>query len=354
MPTLFDPIKIGSVELKNRMVMAPLTRSRASAGFVPGPLAPLYYAQRASAGLIISEATQISQEGQGYFDTPGIYNEEQAAGWRKVTEAVHEKQGRIFLQLWHVGRISHSSFQPNGKMPVAPSALAASGEVRTAGGEKVPYETPHALTLDEIQAIIAQYGKAAELAKEAGFDGVEVHAANSYLIDQFLRDGVNHRTDEYGGSVQNRARFLLEATMAVVDVWGGGRVGVRLSPRPETENLKDSDPMQTFGYAADALNRFGLAYLHTREPLVTDGSEITPRLRSIFHGPLIINQQFTKETAEAAIESGAADLVAFGVPYIANPDLVERFRVNAPLNEPDRATFYGGSEKGYTDYPALG
>ena len=353
MTTLFNPIKIGSVELKNRIVMAPLTRSRAAAGFIPGPLAPLYYAQRASAGLIISEATQISQQGQGYFDTPGIYNEAQVAGWRKVTEAVHEKQGKIFLQLWHVGRISHSSFQPDGKMPVAPSAIAATGEVRTAGGEKVPYEMPHALTIDEIQEIIAQYGRASERAKSAGFDGVEVHAANSYLIDQFLRDGVNHRTDEYGGSVQNRGRFLLEATQAAVDVWGGDRVGVRLSPRAETENLKDSDPIQTFGYAADALNRFSLAYLHTREPAVTDGTEVTPRLRSIFYGPLIINQQFTKETAATAIETGAADLVAFGVPYIANPDLVERFKADAPLNEPDKTTFYGGGEKGYTDYPAL-
>ena len=353
MATLFDPIKIGDVELKNRMVMAPLTRSRAAAGFVPGPLAPLYYAQRASAGLIISEATQIMQQGQGYFNTPGIYTPEQVAGWRKVTDAVHEKQGKIFLQLWHVGRISHSSFQPDGKMPVAPSAVAAAGEVRTAGGEKVPYEIPHALTIDEIQEVIAQYGRAAEMAKEAGFDGVEVHAANSYLIDQFLRDGVNQRTDEYGGSVQNRARFLLEATAAVVEVWGSGRVGVRLSPRAETENLKDSDPIQTFGYAADALNRFSLAYLHTREPIVTDGTEVTPYLRKTFHGPLIINQQFTKETAGIAIESGAADLVAFGVPYIANPDLVERFQQNAPLNEPDQTTFYGGGEHGYTDYPAL-
>ena len=353
MPTLYDPIKIGNVELKNRIVMAPLTRSRAAAGFVPSPLAPLYYAQRASAGLIISEATQISQQGQGYFDTPGIYTPEQVAGWRKVTDAVHEKEGKIFLQLWHVGRISHSSFQPNGQPPVAPSALAATGEVRTASGEKVPYETPRALTVDAIQEIVAQYGKAASLAKEAGFDGVEIHGANSYLIDQFLRDGVNLRTDEYGGSIQNRARFLLEATAAVVDVWGGARVGVRLSPRAETENLKDSDPALTFGYAADALNRFGLAYLHIREPLVTDGTEVTPRLRSIFHGPLIINQQFTKETAEQAIASGAADMVGFGVPYIANPDLVERFKANAPLNEPDRDTFYGGGEKGYTDYPAL-
>ena len=353
MPNLFDPIKIGSVELQNRMVMAPLTRSRAAAGFVPGPLAPLYYAQRASAGLIISEATQISQQGQGYFDTPGIYTDAQTAGWRKVTEAVHEKGGKIFLQLWHVGRISHSSFQPDKNLPVAPSALAAIGEVRTASGEKVPYEMPRALTIDEIQAIVAQYGSAAERAKAAGFDGVEIHAANSYLIDQFLRDGVNHRTDEYGGSVQNRARFLLEATMAVVDVWGGDRVGVRLSPRAETENLKDSDPIQTFGYAADALNRFSLAYLHTREPLVTDGTAVTPRLREIFHGPLIINQQFTRETAAEAIESGAADLVAFGVPYIANPDLVERFKQHASLNEPDKTTFYGGGEKGYTDYPTL-
>ncbi len=353
MPDLFDPVKIGSVELKNRIVMAPLTRSRAAAGFVPGLLAPLYYAQRASAGLIISEATQIMQQGQGYFDTPGIYNDAQVAGWRKVTEAVHAKDGKIFLQLWHVGRISHSSFQPGGALPVAPSALAASGEVRNASGEKVPYETPHALTMDEIGEIIAQYGKAAELAKQAGFDGVEVHGANSYLIDQFLRDGVNLRTDEYGGSVQNRARFLLEATAAVVDVWGGDRVGVRLSPRAETENLKDSDPVQTFGYAADALNRFSLAYLHTREPHVTDGTDVTPRLRGIFHGPLIINQQFTQETAAQAIESGAADMVAFGVPYIANPDLVERFKANAPLNEPDKATFYGGGERGYTDYPTL-
>ena len=350
--TLFEPIKVGRYLLDNRIVMAPLTRCRAVEGNVPNPLAPLYYSQRASAGLLIAEATQIMPEGQGYLNTPGIYSAAQVEGWKKVTRAVHEAGGKIFLQLWHVGRISHSDFQPGGKRPVAPSAIAAVGEVTTPNGKK-PYEVPHALELDEIGTIIAQYGTSAQLAKDAGFDGVEVHAANSYLIDQFLRDGVNKRTDAYGGSLENRARFLLEATEAVVNVWGGDRVGVRLSPRAETPNLQDSDPLATFTFAVKALNRFGLAYLHIREPQVTDGTAITPNLREVFHSALMVNQSYTKETATRAVETGAADLVAFGVPYIANPDLVERFKQDAPLNEPDKSTFYGGGAHGYTDYPAL-
>ena len=349
--TLLSPIQMGPYSLRNRMAMAPMTRNRAVEGEVPSELAVTYYAQRASAGLLITEATQVAPEGVGYPNTPGIHTDAQVEGWKRVTEAVHEKGGRIFLQLWHVGRISHPLLQPGGGLPVAPSAIAPAGSVRLASGP-MPYVTPRALEIDEIPGVVAQFEEGARRALEAGFDGVEIHAANGYLIDQFLRDGANHRTDDYGGSVENRARFLLEVTEAVVKVWGGDRVGVRLSPLSGFNDMSDSDPATTFGYATAALNRFGLAYLHVIEPVGTpDG--VAHLLRERFQGPFMLNGGYGLETGNAAIASGAADLVSFGVPFLSNPDLPERFAEGAPLNEPDRKTFYGGGAKGYVDYPTL-
>jgi N-ethylmaleimide reductase len=357
-PNLFTPFRLGPYELRNRLVMAPMTRSRAGEGNVPTPMMAEYYTQRAGAGLIITEGSQVSPQGQGYPDTPGIYTDAQVEGWRRITDAVHAKGGRIFLQLWHVGRISHPSLQPDGALPVAPSAIGAPGELFTGKGMK-PFVTPRALETDEIAGVVAQFGDAARRAYVAGFDGVELHGANGYLIDQFLRDGTNHRTDRYGGSVENRVRFLEEVVQAVVDVWGGARVGVRLSP---------------LGNAAHALNRFNLAYLHVSEPLGAAGADddvdpaasastystegaligrISPVLKAIFRGPFITNGGYDGETGNAAIAGRRADLVAFGIPFLANPDLPERLRGGAPLNTPDRATFYGGDEHGYTDYPVL-
>jgi N-ethylmaleimide reductase len=356
---LFTPVTIGGVELKNRIVMAPMTRSRAGEGLAPTDLTVTYYEQRASAGLIVTEATQVSPRGIGYVSTPGIYTDEQVAGWRRVTDAVHERGGKIFLQLWHVGRISHPSLQPNGEQPVAPSAIAPKGQAFTYEGLK-PFETPRALDTAEIPGVIAEFANGALLAKRAGFDGVEIHAANGYLIDQFLQDNSNHRTDIYGGSVENRARFLLEVTEAVVDVWGADRVGVRLAPRGTFNDMGDSDREATFSYAVEQLDRFGLAYLHLVEPIdgamaagLAPGDRLSPRLRELFHGPIVANGGYLKDTAEAVLASGEADLVAFGTPFISNPDLPERFAANAPLAEADRGTFYGGGERGYTDYPAL-
>jgi N-ethylmaleimide reductase len=358
-PNLFTPIRIGAVELKNRIVMAPMTRNRAGEGLAPTEMNATYYAQRASAGLIVTEATQVSPRGIGYPATPGIYTDEQVAGWRRATDAVHERGGKIFLQLWHVGRISHPSLQPNGELPVAPSAVAPSGNSSTYEGPK-PFETPRALATAEIPGVIAEFANGALLAKRAGFDGVEIHAANGYLIDQFLQDNTNLRTDEYGGSVENRARFLLEVTEAVVGVWGADRVGVRLSPRGTFNSMGDSDRKATFSYAVSQLDRYDLAYLHLVEAIggpaeehLAPGERLTPHLRRLFRGPLIANGSYEKATAEAALEHGEADLVAFGIPYIANPDLVERFAANAPLATPDRTTIYGGGERGYIDYPAL-
>lgn len=354
---LFTPILFGPYTLPNRIVMAPLTRNRAEAGNVPGPLNAVYYAQRASAGLIISEASQVSPQGLGYPGTPGIYSPEQVEGWKLVTEAVHKNNGRIFLQLWHVGRISHPDLQPEGILPVAPSALAPRGEAATYEGMK-PFVTPRALETDEISGIVEQYRIGAENALAAGFDGVEIHGANGYLLDQFLRDGTNCRADAYGGSIENRARLLLEVTEAVVGVWGGDRVGVRLSPSGTFNDMSDSDPKATFGYAIEQLNRFGLAYLHLREPDAADirhgGTAIsTSYFRPIFKGNLMVNTDYTLETGNQAIAHKQADLVAYGVLFIANPDLPERFRSGAPLNPPDPTTFYGGTEKGYIDYPTL-
>lgn len=354
---LLSSVKLGRYTLPNRIVLAPLTRNRAAAGNVPTALNALHYSQRASAGLLITEATQIAPEGLGYPNTPGIHSPEQVQGWKLVTDAVHAKGGKIFLQLWHVGRISHPDLQPDGKLPVAPSAIAPEGEVATYTGMK-PYVIPRALELEEIPQIIEQYRIGAKNALEAGFDGVEIHSANGYLLDQFLEDNSNHRTDIYGGSVENRARLLLEVTEAVVDVWGGDRVGVRLSPSGTFNSMYDSNRAATFGYAVKELNRFNLAYVHLVAPRVEGfgSAEDQPDLsadffRPIFNGTIITAGGYSFETGNQAIASGSADLVAFGRLYIANPDLVERFAANAPLNKPDRNTFYGGDEKGYTDYP---
>ncbi|AFZ24679.1 NADH:flavin oxidoreductase [Cylindrospermum stagnale PCC 7417] len=355
---LFSPYQLGDLELPNRIVMAPLTRQRAAAGNVPHQLNATYYAQRATAGLIISEATQISPQGLGYPDTPGIYSSAQVAGWRLVTDAVHQQGGRIFLQLWHVGRISHPDLQPDGALPVAPSAIAPKGQALTYQGYK-PFVTPRALETSEIPGIVEQYRQGAANALAAGFDGVEIHAANGYLIDQFLRDGTNQRTDKYGGAIENRTRLLLEVTEAVTGVWDSQRVGVRLAPSGTFNDMHDSHPLETFGYAAQALNQFDLAYLHIVEGLEGDirhGATLVPtsHLRQKFTGGLIVCGGYTRERGDAVLANKAADLVAFGIPYIANPDLPQRFALNAPLNQPNQTTFYGGNgrgEEGYTDYP---
>ena len=355
-PDLFTPFQLGPYRLANRMVMAPLTRNRAGPGGVPQALNAAYYAQRATAALIITEASQISPQGLGYPNTPGIHEPEQAAGWRRVTEAVHARDGRIFLQLWHVGRISHPALQPGGALPVAPSAIRPEGQAVTHEGPR-DFVTPRALALTEIPGIIDQYRAAARNAVSAGFDGVEVHAANGYLLDQFLRDGSNRRDDAYGGPIANRARLLLEVTEAVAEVWGAARVGVRISPVNSFNSMSDSDPDATFGTVAQALNRFGLAYLHVVE---RDSSDREPepsydrrRLRAAFDGPYIANGGYDHLRGDWALASGGADLVALGKDFLANPDLPERFRRHTPLNQPDPATFYGGDGRGYTDYPAL-
>lgn len=348
---LFSPVRLGPFDLPNRMVMAPMTRSRAAENDVPSALAIEYYRQRATAGLIITEGSQISAQGKGNPRTPGIFTDAQVEGWKKVTEAVHDEGGHIFLQLWHVGRVSHSVVQANGTLPVAPSAIPAEGEIFTAEGLKA-FETPRALGLEEIPGVIADYRRGAENAKRAGFDGVEIHGANGYLIDQFLRDGTNRRTDAYGGSVQNRARFLKEIVSEVIPVFGADRTGVRLSPIFSNYAMSDSDPAATFGYAAEMLGRYGLAYLHVMQGGGT-GSFDFARLKRQFGGTYIANSGYDAARAEAAIGSGDADLVSFGVPFLANPDLVERFRTDAELNQPDFTTLYEGEERGYTDYPSL-
>ena len=354
---LFQPAQLGPYTLSNRIVMAPLTRSRAKDGDVPSDLAPEYYGQRAKAGLIIAEATQISPQGKGYIRTPGIYNEAHVAGWKKVTDAVHAKGGRIFLQLWHVGRISHPDLQPGGVLPVAPSAIKPEGKAYTEQGF-VDMVEPRALELAEIPGIVEDYRKAAQYAKDAGFDGVEVHGANGYLLDQFLRDKTNHRTDAYGGSFENRARLLLEAIQAAVEVWGADRVGVRLSPNSPFNDIADSDPSALFGYVVEQLNRFGLAYLHVIEgstggPREVEGGADVAVLRSLFKGTYIGNNGYDLDLATEARKHNRADLIAFGKYFISNPDLVERLRRNASLNALDSNTLYGGEAKGYIDYPAL-
>jgi N-ethylmaleimide reductase len=353
---LFTPFALSALQLPHRIVMAPMTRNRAGAGNVPTPLVAEHYAQRASAALIVTEATQISPQGVGYPGTPGIHGDEQVEGWRRVTQAVHREGGRIFVQLWHVGRISHPSLQPGGALPVAPSAIAPAGNALTHQGPQ-PFVVPRALEESEIASIVRDYARAAERAREAGFDGVEIHGANGYLIEQFLTDGSNQRDDRYGGSIANRARFLLEVTQAVSDAWNPDRVGVRLSPRGTFNDIRESDRAATFGHAVDALNEFGLAYLHLVDPVGPGADDSVPRLapdlRRRFSGPLIINGGFTLERAAAAIAQNEADLVAFGVPFLANPDLPARLRLGAALNTAVRATFYGGDARGYTDYPTL-
>jgi len=357
--SLFDPINIGDLRLSNRIVMAPLTRNRADAnGDCANELMALYYAQRASAGLIISEGAQISPQGKGYAWTPGIYSGPQIEGWRKVTDAVHAKKGRIFIQLWHVGRISHPSLQPDGRLPVAPSAIPAKAHIFDGKGF-VPTPTPHALERDEINAIIEDYRLAAKHAKSAGFDGVELHGANGYLIDQFLRDQSNQRSDCYGGSMENRARFLLEVITALIDVWPSKRIGIRLSPFSTFNSASDTNPQETFTYVISKINEFNLGYLHLVEG-ETGGTRELPaggdiaKLRSHFNGIYIANNGYNYELAQSHIDRGAADLIAFGKAFISNPDLVERLRTGMPLNIPNQNTFYGGGAEGYTDYPLLG
>jgi N-ethylmaleimide reductase len=365
---LFEPYALGPYTLKNRLVMAPLTRSRSQQpGDIPTGLNALYYAQRATAGLIISEATQISQQGQGYPFTPGIYTPEQVAGWRQVAEAVHAAGGLMFMQLWHVGRVSHPSLQPDGQLPVAPSALAPNGlaMILNAQGqpEMVPFVTPRALAPEELPGIVQQYAQAAQNALAAGFDGVEVHGANGYLLDQFLNSSTNQRDDAYGGPVANRARLLLEVVEAVAAVWGPARVGVRLSPLGTFNDMGDDDPEALFGYLAEQLNGLNLAYLHVVEPVVAGNADLAepdPRglalmrlIRANYRGSLIACGGYDGDKARAALHEGRADLVAFGRPFIANPDLPQRLLINAPLNAPDPATFYGGGAHGYVDYPTL-
>lgn len=352
---LFSPVSLGSIQLQNRIVMAPLTRNRAGAGNVPQAMNVEYYAQRASAGLIITEATPISEMGHGYPATPGIHSAEQVEGWKKVTAAVHAKGGKIVLQLWHVGRISHPSLLPGNALPVAPSALKPAGQAFTYQGLQ-DFVTPRALELDELPGIVNDYVIATKNALAAGFDGVEIHAANGYLLDQFLRDGTNQRTDQYGGSIENRVRLLLEVTKAVVDVAGADKVGVRISPLNPFNDISDSNPQALFNHVAKSLSTYGLAYLHVVEG-GTHGIPTPPfdfvELRNNFKGAYMANLSYDKAKGNAAIQSGKADCVAYGVPFIANPDLVERFRLDAPLNTADQNSFYGGTEKGYIDYPFL-
>lgn len=349
MISLFDPVRIGAWDLPHRILMAPLTRARAGAERIPNALMAEYYTQRASAGMIISEATSVTPMGVGYADTPGIWSSEQVKGWKLITESVHNAGGRMLLQLWHVGRVSDPMFL-NGLLPVAPSAIAAAGHVSLVRPLK-PFVTPRALRLEELPGLVGAYRKAAENAQMAGFDGVEIHGANGYLLDQFLQDKTNHRDDSYGGPVENRARLLLEVVDAVISVWGNDRVGMHLAPRGDAHDMGDSNPLVIFGYVARELGRRRIAFICVRESL--GEKRIGPQLRAAFGGSYIANEKFTQETASQVLASGQADAVAFGVPFLANPDLPERFRQNAPLNSPDQSTFYAPGPKGYTDYPFM-
>ena len=362
MTTLFDPLRFGDIAVANRIAMAPLTRNRAYPGRLPGDLHVEYYRQRASAGLIVTEATQISPEGQGYLDTPGIYDAAQVAGWRRVTDAVHAEGGRIVVQLWHVGRISHVSLLPDGQPPVSSTARRANGKTFTAKGfEEV--STPRALRTDELPRIVADYRRAAGLAMQAGFDGVEVHSANGYLLDQFLRDSINDRSDAYGGPIQNRARLLIEVMQAICAEIGAGRTGVRLSPvTPSNDAGQDSDPTSLFNHVIDQLAPLRPAFVHVIEGQTGGVRDYAPFDFAALHARFkrgnpnaawIVNNGYERALAMAAVASGAADMVAFGRPFIANPDLVRRLREDAPLNAPQRETFYGGGAQGYTDYPTL-
>lgn len=349
MTNLFSPIKLGSTQLKNRIIMAPLTRARAGSERIPNDLMLKYYTQRAGAGMILTEATAITASAVGYANTPGIWSKEQIAGWQKITKAVQDKGSKIFMQLWHVGRISHSSFL-DGNKPVAPSAITPAGHVSLVR-PVTNYEQPRALETQEVKALVQDYKQAAINAKEAGFDGVEIHAANGYLIDQFLQDSTNKREDIYGGSIENRVRFLLEITDELIEVWGADRVGVHLAPRCDSHDMGDSDPLSLFSYVIEELSKRKIAFVFTRDPL--DEGSLFPKLKKLFNGVFIANQKFTGETAQKALDDKIADAVSFGVPFIANPDLVERLEKGAPLNEPVFETFYGPDHVGYTDYPTL-
>jgi len=354
---LYAPLQMGAVEISNRIILAPLTRNRATPDGVPGPWAKEYYTQRASGGLLITEATQITPMGKGYLNTPGIHSAEQIAAWREITDSVHAAGGKIALQLWHVGRISHSSLLPDGAQPVAPSALQAKSQVFNETGF-VDTDMPRALETSEIPDVINHYVQAARNARDAGFDLVEIHAANGYLIDQFLRDGSNQRTDDYGGSVENRVRLLRDVTSAVSRAIGSDRIGVRLSPAGTFNDMVDSDPKTTFVAAANALNALDLAYLHVVEDFATqnplpDTAEILEAVRQTWGGTFIANGGYDGAKADQAVTTGHADAIAFGVPYLANPDLPERIKRDAPLNTPDQSTFYGGDATGYTDYPVF-
>ncbi len=349
MSKLFTSLKVGDLELPNRIIMAPLTRCKAIDNRTPNALMREYYVQRATAGMILTEATSVTPMGVGYPDTPGIWSDAQVAGWKSITDAVHEAGGRILLQLWHVGRISHPAYL-NGEAPVAPSAIAAKGQVNLLR-PKSEYPVPRALTLEEIPGVIEAYRKGAENAKKAGFDGVEIHGANGYLLDQFLQDGSNLRTDRYGGPIENRARLMLEVTDAVTSVWGAGRVGMHLAPRADAQSMGDSNLEATFGYVAEQLGKRKLAFLCAREH--AGEGQLGPKLKKLFGGVFIANEGYTKESAEKAIDQGEADAVAWGKQYIANPDLVKRFSVGASLNQPVPETFYGEGPIGYTDYPFL-
>lgn len=348
MPSLFDPITLGELRLPNRILMSPLTRNRSTGpGRVPNALMREYYVQRASAGAILTEATSVSPAGVGYPQTPGIWSEEQVEGWRAIAEGVHQAGGRILLQLWHVGRISDPSFH-GGAPPVAPSAIAAKGNVSLLRPKR-PYPVPRALETREIPGVVEEYRRGAENAKRAGFDGVEIHGANGYLLDQFLQDKTNHRTDRYGGSLENRARLMLEVADAVISVWGPGRVGMHLAPRGDAHDMGDSDPAATFGYVARELGRRKIAFIMARESLT--GHRYGPALKAAFGGPYVANEGFTLESAQAVLDAGEADAVSFGRPFISNPDLPERFRAGKPLTPWNMDTFYTPGPEGYTDYP---
>ena len=355
---LLSPAVLGEIELANRMILAPLTRCRAGAGYIPQPINTLYYAQRASAGLIITEATQVARNGIGYPNTPGIYSPEQVEGWKQVTKAVHEKKGKIFLQLWHAGRVAHPTFLEPGEIPIAPSPIAADGMADTAEGQQ-PHVTPRELKREEIPGLIEQFRQGAKNAKEAGFDGVEIHGANGYLLDQFLQDNSNQREDEYGGSIEKRSRFLIEVTQRVVEVWGKARVGVRLSPGSAYNDMHDSNPTATFSHVVSELNRLGIGYIHIIEPRIRgnvtiedDGKGLGAKFfRPIFQGSIVTAGGYKRDTGEAKLQSDDADFVAYGRLFLANPDLPRRFALDVSLNKYDRDTFYTSGAKGYTDYP---
>ncbi|RFP16312.1 MULTISPECIES: alkene reductase [unclassified Duganella] len=350
MANLFDPLTIGDITLKNRIVMAPLTRARAIGGArVPNALMAKYYVQRASAGLILSEATAVTPQGVGYADTPGLWSDEQVEGWKLVTEAVHQAGGVIFAQLWHVGRVSDPSFL-NGDAPVSASAIAADGHVSLLRPQRA-YPVPRALDTEELAGIVAAYKLGAENAKKAGFDGVEIHGANGYLLDQFLQDKTNQRSDNYGGSIENRARLMLEVTDACIAVWGAGRVGMHLAPRRDAHDMGDSNPAATFGYVARELGKRKIAFICAREAVGEDS--LGPLLKKEFGGVYIANEKMDKQTAQQVLDAGTADAIAFGKAFIANPDLPRRLQLDAPLNEWKAETFYAPAEEGYTDYPAL-